>query len=113
MFASNQVRWLGTGVGCKLTGAGLELGSLAVIGTIAYNAFQQWQSQQAAPIADAGKLLTDLSGQASEQGGKRVLKAMIAAAKAGGHLDDKENNLITKQLAKLNLVAQLESQIKA
>ena len=32
-----------------------------------------------------------------------LLKAMIAAAKADGNLDDKEKDLITQQLAKLNL----------
>ena len=94
---------LGTGVGRKLTGAGLKLGSLAAIGRIAYNAFQKWQSQQATPIADAGKPLTELSGAASEQRGKTLLRAMIAAAKADGNLDDKEKELIIQQLPKLNL----------
>lgn len=37
---------LGTGVGRKLTGAGLKLGSLAAIGSIAFNTFQKWQGQQ-------------------------------------------------------------------
>jgi uncharacterized membrane protein YebE (DUF533 family) len=95
---------LGTGVGRKLTGAGLKLGSLAAIGTIAYDALQKWQSQQATtPIADVGKPITKLSGQASEQRGKTLLRAMIAAAKADGMLDDKEKELITQQMAKLNL----------
>lgn len=101
--ASALALLLGTGVGRKLTGAGLKLGSLAAIGGVAYNAFQKWQSQQATPIADAGKPLTELSGQASDQRGKILLKAMIAAAKADGLLDDKEKELITQQLTKLNL----------
>lgn len=95
---------LGTGVGRKLTGAGLKLGSLAAIGTIAYDAFQKWQSQQATTsIADPGKPFTELSGLASEQRGKTLLRAMIAAAKADGMLDDKEKELISQQMAKLNL----------
>ncbi len=101
--ASALALLLGTGFGRKLTGAGLKIGSLAAIGSVAYNAFQKWQSQQATPIADAGKPLTELSGQASEQRGKILLKAMIAAAKADGNLDDKEKELIIQQLAKLNL----------
>jgi len=101
--ASALALLLGTGVGRKLTGAGLKLGSLAAIGGVAYNAFQKWQSQQATPIADAGKPLTELSGQASEQRGRILLNAMIAAAKADGNLDDKEKEMITQQLAKLNL----------
>ena len=106
MAASELALLLGTAVGHKLTGAGLKLGSLAAIGRVAYNAFQKWQSQQATPIADAGKPLTELSGAASEQRGKTLLRAMIAAAKADGNLDDKEKELITQQLAKLNLVNQ-------
>jgi uncharacterized membrane protein YebE (DUF533 family) len=103
LAASVLALLLGTGVGRKLTGAGLKLGSLAAIGGIAYNAFQKWQSQQATPIADAGKPLTELSGAASDQRGKTLLRSMIAAAKADGNLDDKEKELITQQLAKLNL----------
>lgn len=98
-----QALLLGTGVGRKLTRTGLKLGSLAAIGGVAYNEFQKWQGQQATPIADAGKPLTELSGQASDQRGQVLLKAMIAAAKADGKLDDKERELITHKLSKLNL----------
>ncbi|MGJ0485271.1 MAG: tellurite resistance TerB family protein [Methylomicrobium sp.] len=102
--ASALALLLGTGVGRKLTGAGLKLGSLAAIGTIAYDALQKWQSQQSTTsIADAGKPITELSGHAIEQRGKTLLRAMIAAAKADGMLDDKEKELITQQMAKLNL----------
>jgi uncharacterized membrane protein YebE (DUF533 family) len=94
---------LGTQVGRKLTGAGLKLGSLAAIGGVAYNAFQKWQSQQPAPVANAGQPVTELSGPASDQRGKVLLTAMIAAAKADGTVDDKEKEMITQQLAKLNL----------
>jgi uncharacterized membrane protein YebE (DUF533 family) len=94
---------LGTSVGRKLTGAGLKLGSLAAIGGVAYNAFQKWQSQQPAPIANAGQPVTELSGAASDQRGKVLLIAMIAAAKADGVVDDKEKEMIGQQLEKLNL----------
>jgi len=94
---------LGTQVGRKLTGAGLKLGSLAAIGGIAYNAFQKWQSQQPTPVADAGQPVSELSGAASDQRGKVLLIAMIAAAKADGAIDDNEKAIITQHLAKLNL----------
>jgi uncharacterized membrane protein YebE (DUF533 family) len=94
---------LGTSVGRKLTGAGLKLGSLAAIGGVAYNAFQKWQSQQPTPIADAGQPVTELTGATSDQRGKVLLIAMIAAAKADGTVDDKEKEMISQQLAKLNL----------
>lgn len=94
---------LGTSVGRKLTGAGLKLGSLAAIGSVAYNAYQKWQSQQPTQAVDAGQPTTELSGAASSQRGKVLLVAMIAAAKADGTVDDKEKAMIAEQLAKLNL----------
>ncbi len=86
-----------------MTGAGIKLGSLAAIGGVAYDAYQKWQSQQAAPVADAGKPVSELAGPASDQRGKVLLTAMIAAAKADGTIDDQEKAMITQQLGKLNL----------
>lgn len=95
---------LGTGAGRKLTGAGLKLGSLAAIGSVAYNAYQKWQSQQAtAPAPDAGQPVTELVGDAGERRGEILLKAMIAAAKADGTVDANEQETISRQLAKLKL----------
>ncbi len=103
MAAGALALLLGTGVGRKLTGAGIKLGSLAAVGTVAYNAFQTWQSQQVAPVADAGQSVSALSGPASDQRGKVLLIAMIAAAKADGTVDAKEKETITQQIDKLNL----------
>jgi uncharacterized membrane protein YebE (DUF533 family) len=95
---------LGTSVGRRLTGAGIKLGSLAAVGGLAYNAFQKWQSQQgAAPVANAGQPATALSGTASNERGKVLLAAMIAAAKADGTVDDNEKAMITQQMAKLGV----------
>ncbi|MCX7086705.1 MAG: tellurite resistance TerB family protein [Methylococcales bacterium] len=104
MAAGAAALLLGTSVGRKLTGAGLKLGSLAAIGNIAFNAFQAWQSQQtAAPVADAASPVVELAAPTNEQRGKALLTAMIAAAKVDGTVDDKEKEMITLQLAKLNL----------
>ena len=94
---------LGTGVGRKLTGAGLKLGSLAALGTVAYNAYQQWQSQQPGATADAGQPVSELAGPDSLARSKVLLTAMIAAAQADGVVDDNEKHLMTEQLTKLNL----------
>lgn len=56
---------LGTQTGRKLTGASLKLGSLAAIGTVAYQAFKDWQNKQDQPqTADIGQPVTDLAGSA-------------------------------------------------
>lgn len=96
---------LGTKGGRKLGGSALKLGSLAAIGTVAYKAYQQWQSQQAttgsvpAPAPPAGQL----SGPAAENRSRALLRALIAAAKADGHIDTTEQAAIDVELGKMTL----------
>lgn len=94
---------LGTGAGRKLTATSLKLGSLAAIGTVAYKAFQDWQKQQSGQAIESSKPVTELSGQAGDQRSKALLRAMIASAKADGHIDDNERALLTQQIEKLQV----------
>jgi uncharacterized membrane protein YebE (DUF533 family) len=93
---------LGTGAGRKLTGATLKLGSLAAVGGIAYKAFQDWQAKQTGQVESA-KPVNELTGAESEKRSNALLKAMIASAKADGHIDDKETAAITQHASKLGL----------
>ena len=88
------VALLGTGIGRKLTGTTLKLGSLAALGTVAYQAFQKWQGQG----AEVGAPAAELAGPDAEKRSLALLKAMIAAAKADGHIDEAERASIGKQL---------------
>jgi uncharacterized membrane protein YebE (DUF533 family) len=90
---------LGTGVGRKLTGTTLKLGSLAALGTVAYQAYQNWLGKTEQP----GTPVSQLSGPAAATRSLALLKATIAAAKADGHLDDTERARIEAQLSKLSL----------
>lgn len=96
---------LGTGAGRKLTGATLKLGSLAAVGGLAYTAFENWKSKQtdSQVAVDAGKPVNELTGEASEKRSKAILKAMIAAAKADGHIDRQERSVISQHAEKLGL----------
>ena len=96
---------LGTGAGRKLTGATLKLGSLAAVGGLAYTAFENWKSKQtdSQVVVDAGKPVNELTGEASEKRSKAILKAMIAAAKADGHIDRQERSIISQHAEKLGL----------
>lgn len=97
---------LGTRAGRKLTGTTLKLGSLAAIGGVAYKAFENWQSQQAGEqIASAGQPVNQLTGEASEKRSRAILKAMIASAKADGHIDEQEKNVISQHAERLGLDA--------
>lgn len=92
---------LGTQAGRRLTGAGLRLGSLAALGGLAYRAYQNWQGQQGA--VGAGTPVDQLAGPEAERRSLALLRAMIAAAKADGHIDDAERARIDQQLASLAL----------
>ena len=94
---------LGTGAGRKLTGTTFKLGSLAAIGGIAYKAYGKWQSQQSGAAIEPGEPLNQLSGADMEKRSIVLLKAMIASAKADGHIDDSERANIKSQIEKLGL----------
>ncbi len=88
---------LGTGAGRRLTGSALKLGSLAALGGIAYKAYQNWQgAKDATPVQE-------LTGPAAEARNTLLLRAMIAAAKADGHIDVREQAHIEAELKKMNL----------
>lgn len=93
---------LGTRTGRSLTGASLKLGSLAAVGTLAYQAYQNWQEQQMAAGQISDQPVAELSSQQREHKSRILLKAMIAAARADGHIDQQEKDLISEQAAKLS-----------
>jgi len=94
---------LGTRAGRGLTGLALKLGSLGAIGGLAYKTFQDWQAKQGGPTVDPGQPVTDLSGSQLDNRGKALLRAMLSAAKADGHIDQTEQTKIDAYLQKLNL----------
>lgn len=94
---------LGTGTGRKLTGGALKLGSLAALGGVAYKAYQNWQAGQAGETVEAGTPVGDLTGPEAEQRSRALIKAMVAAAKADGHVDEVERQRIFDGIARLGL----------
>lgn len=116
---------LGTGAGRQVTGTALKLGGLAAIGGLAYKAYQNYQNGKApAETADAGQpeLLpppTDTAFHPSQapQGeaefASTLVRAMIAAAKADGRIDDDERRKIGDKLSLSGLDADAEAFLKA
>ena len=90
---------LGTSLGRKITGPALKLGTLAAVGAVAYQALQKWRGQ----AGGAGSSVDQLSGPAAAARSLALLKAMVAAAKADGHIDDAERSRIEGQLGTLEL----------
>ena len=97
---------LGTRGGRRIGGSALRLGSLAGLGLLAWKTYQDWQAQQQAqaPAAAAGAPAATarpplvLPAPEAEAHGRVLLKAMIAAAKSDGHLDERERALVQVEL---------------
>jgi uncharacterized membrane protein YebE (DUF533 family) len=101
-------------------GKALKVGSVAAIGALAFKAYTAWQAQQRAqqgsgaasasrPAAADGfgstaapRMVDALPAPEVEQHSHAMLKAMVAAAKADGHLDDRERGLVDAELQRLD-----------
>ena len=103
---------LGTRGGRKLTGTTLKLGSLAAIGGLAYQTYQEWQKQNSGQTEIAGEPINELSDHAKEKRSIALLKAMIAAAQVDGHIDDTERSKIAEQIAALGLQSETAQSIQ-
>ena len=94
----------------------LQLGSMAALGALAYNAWKNYQGGQAAPASAAqGQFIPaeERSQVQTAQASELTIKAMIAAAAADGRIDTAESSAILAQIGTENAEARawLEQQI--
>ncbi|MGD9766190.1 MAG: tellurite resistance TerB family protein [Pseudolabrys sp.] len=103
---------LGSKQGRRLAGNALQYGGMAVVGALAYRAYQNWQSGRVAtpdaqpaaflpPPSDTPFAPTDAHDQKSLA--RHLLRAMIAGAKADGHVDEAEQKAIFAEMQKMSL----------
>lgn len=98
---------VGTKSGRRIGGKALKYGSLAALGVLAYKAYDNWQQQQraqgAAPAAGPAPAapVQGLPAPEVEGRSRMLLKAMVAAAKADGHMDDTERAKVEEAFARL------------
>ncbi|MFG0420256.1 tellurite resistance TerB family protein [Ectopseudomonas khazarica] len=95
----------------KVGGKVAVYGGLAALGVLAYKAYGNWQAQQAQqsgaqPLEP--QTLDRLPAPQAEQHSRAILKALVAAAKADGHVDARERQLIEEELGKLAQDAELQ-----
>jgi uncharacterized membrane protein YebE (DUF533 family) len=104
---------LGTGTGRQLTGTAIKLGGLAAIGGLAYKAYQNYRNGEqpvpdTAPAAKEPELLPPPAGsdfhpaqapQGESEFALMLVRAMVAAAKADGHIDEDERRKIGDKLS--------------
>lgn len=109
--------------GRKLLGTGASVGVTALIGGLAYKAWQDWQSGSSpeAAVAAAPAALPSVQGTAflpndqasADDLAQRILQAMVGAAKADGHVTPDERARIDATLPQLGLGAEAEALIRA
>jgi uncharacterized membrane protein YebE (DUF533 family) len=112
---------LGTSTGRSVTGSAVKLGGLAAVAGLAYQAYKNYQAGNApAEVQPAGAdpvLLPPPAdtpfhpSQAPQGEGEFALtlvRAMIAAAKADGHIDDEERARIAGKLSMAGLGTETE-----
>ena len=105
---------VGTKSGRSVSGKVLKYGGMAAVAGVAYKAYQSWQTGQS-ETANAGQSITELDDRAGGERGLLLVRAMISAANADGHIDDNEQETIKTRLAEMNLsdetVAMLQTEI--
>ncbi|HSH56861.1 MAG TPA: tellurite resistance TerB family protein [Halomonas sp.] len=114
---------VGSKRGRKLGGKALKYGAIAGVGVLAWRAWQNSRggtsssSGQGGAVPAEGEPVEQLGDEARERRSLALLQAMIMAARADGHIDDQERELIAGQIDALGadqeLHAWVERQLQA
>ena len=104
---------LGSKKGRKMAGTAVKYGGTAILGGLAFKAFENWKQNQAiaqaqpATLADLDKAEQLIPDNTSSSTPLNLLlvKTMISAAKADGHLDADEQKGIFDAVERMNLDA--------
>ncbi|MDD0968272.1 MULTISPECIES: tellurite resistance TerB family protein [Pseudomonas] len=87
--------------GTQSRSGGTNYAALASLGMMAFQAYQAWQRSQASAAPQQTPQTADLlSGPQVEEHSHAVLRALIAAAKADGRIDESEKHLISSEIGK-------------
>ena len=117
---------LGTGAGRKMTGSAIKLGGLAAIGGLAYKAYQNYKAGNQPEAADGPVDATaeeqvllpppsetlfhpSQAPQGEAEFALTLIRAMISAAKADGHIDDEERQKIVGRIGLAGLDSDAEA----
>ncbi|TIS98524.1 tellurite resistance TerB family protein [Mesorhizobium sp.] len=99
---------LGTGAGRQITGTAVKLGGLAAIGGLAYKAYKSGSAPAETQVSGEPELLPppadtafhpSQAPQGEDEFTLTLVRAMISAAKADGHIDDGERQKIAGKLS--------------
>ena len=88
-------------------------GGLAALGVLAYKAYGNWNAQKGTAPQGEPQTLDRLPPAQVELHSQAILKALVAAAKADGHIDDRERQLIEGEFIKLDNDQELQHWLHA
>jgi uncharacterized membrane protein YebE (DUF533 family) len=101
----------------KMGGKLAVYGGLAALGTLAYKAYGDWKQQQSGTAAGAAspapQAFDALPPPELESHSQAILKALIAAAKADGHVDDREREVIEGEFSRLDAEPEVRQWLQA
>ncbi|EKT4481096.1 tellurite resistance TerB family protein [Pseudomonas putida] len=103
---------LGSKKARKYGGKALTYGGLAALGVLAYKAYGNWQANQRGPAAEP-QTVDRLPPAQAEQHSQAVLRALVAAAKSDGHIDERERALIEGEFTRLDSDRELQHWLHA
>lgn len=106
----------------NMGGSAVKLGGMALVAGLAYKAYQGWQAKQAGqplpPAAQQPEILPPPkdtpfmpTGREANDRAQLILTAMIAAAKADGHIDQAEQDRIFERLDTQELDAEAKAYV--
>ncbi|WP_110690834.1 tellurite resistance TerB family protein [Salinicola endophyticus] len=106
---------VGSKRGRSLGGKAIKYGALAGLGALAWKAWQAHQEQKSAPAeatTATDQPLEQLSGERQETRSLSILRAMIAAARADGHIDAAERAALGEQIDALGADDELHAWVE-
>lgn len=86
-------------------------GGLATLGVMAYRAYGDYKSQQGQPVQP--QTVDRLPPPQASLHSEAILRALVAAAKADGHLDAREREVIEGEFVRLNPDAEVQRWLHA
>lgn len=92
---------------------GMNYAALASLGMAAFQAYQAWQRQQATAPQQPIQTVDQLEGAEAEAHSHGVLRALIAAAKADGKIDEQEQQMISAEIGRHTDDPQLQQWLDA
>jgi len=86
-------------------------GGLAALGMMAYRAYGDYRAQQGAPVQP--HTVDRLPAPEAGVHGEAILRALVAAAKADGHIDAREREVIEGEFARMAPAAEIRQWMQA